>query len=95
MILDAIGYEEDPFKMFTGGLPNDIHTDSYWYVRRGEAKIDGFGKIDIDLISININHNIMPVINVVVKKIFDEVIQGKGYIANLISITRADGNINF
>lgn len=71
---------------------NGVHTDGYWYVRKSEANIDGLGEVSVDSLSVELKKDIMPIVVVTVNKPFDEVLQGRGYIANLAKFNNANGN---
>lgn len=73
---------------------NGPHTDGYWYIRREEANIEGIGEIDIENFSNRLKQDIMPLINVVVGKEFDEVVQGRTYLNNGTTIRHKDGTLS-
>lgn len=81
-------------KASDGTYPDDgPHSDGYWYMKRGKVNDEIINQeVDIDNLSLELKKDIMPVLNVVVNKNFDEVVQGRGYIANLTKFSDSKGN---
>lgn len=77
-----------------GSYPVDgFHRDGYWYVRKEKLDLEGFGEINIENLSPELRKDIMPLINVVVNKNFDEVVQGRGYMGNYVTARIPDGEV--